>query len=402
MVGTVRTITALEPSAPMSIPHAEGDHELATHSARTRRVSSFDYWIRRSPFFQATQRAGCNRYSFANHMYQPASFGDPLEAYWKLANDVTLWDVGTERQVEITGRDALAFTNMLTPRDVAKCPVGRCRYALVTSVEGGVVNDPVLLRLADGRFWLSTSDSDLLLWAKGVAINSGLDVEIREPDVSPVQIQGPKSTGVIEALFGGSVTLAPYELVETDLDGMPVVVSRTGWSGEIGYEIFLYDGRNGDVLWERVLVAGRPFGIAVTGPSDANRVEAGILAYRSDMDMTTNPFEIGLERLVDLDTPADFIGKAALTRIRDEGVTRRLVGIQIAGEPLPLPFEARWPVTAGGASIGEVTVAVYSPRLRKNIGYAMVSISHAALGTALGIEAPWGTATAVVAEKPFR
>ena len=329
-------------------------------------MSSFDYWIRRSPFFQATQRAGCNRYSFANHMYQPASFGDPLEAYWKLANDVTLWDVGTERQVEITGPDALAFTNMLTPRDVSRCPVGRCRYALVTSVEGGIVNDPVLLRLADNRFWLSTSDSDLLLWARGVAINSGL------------------------------------ELVQTDLDGMSVVVSRTGWSGEVGYEIFLYDGRNGDALWQRVLAAGQPFGIAVTGPSDANRVEAGILAYRSDMDMTTNPFELGLERLVDLDTPADFIGKQALTRIRDEGVTRMLVGIQIAGEPLPLPFEARWPVTAGGASIGEVTVAVYSPRLRKNLGYAMVNISHAALGTGLDIEAPWGTATAIVAEKPFR
>ena len=260
----------------------------------------------------------------------------------------------------------------------------------------------MLLRLADNRFWFSTSDSDLLLWAKGVAINSGLDVEIREPDVSPVQIQGPKSTGVIDALFGGRVTLAPYELVQTDLDGMPVVVSRTGWSGEVGYEIFLYDGRNGDALWQRVLAAGQPFGIAVTGPSDANRVEAGILAYRSDMDMTTNPFELGLERLVDLDTPADFIGKQALTRIRDEGVTRMLVGIQIAGEPLPLPFEARWPVTAGGASIGEVTVAVYSPRLRKNLGYAMVNISHAALGTGLDIEAPWGTATAIVAEKPFR
>jgi glycine cleavage system aminomethyltransferase T len=128
--------------------------------------------------------------------------------------------------------------------------------------------------------------------------------------------------------------------VQTDLDRMPVVVSRTGWSGEVGYEIFLYDGRNGDALWERVLVAGRPFGIAVTGPSDANRVEAGILAYRSDMDLTTNPFEIGLERLVDLDTPADFIGKVALTRIRDEGVTRRLVGIEISGEPLPFPTRA--------------------------------------------------------------
>ena len=197
-------------------------------------MSSVDYWIRQSPYFQATLRAGCNRYSFANHMYQPASYGDPLEAYWKLANDVTLWDVGTERQVEITGVDAFAFTDMLTPRDVSKCAVGRCRYVLITTPEGGIVNDPVMLRLGPGRFWLSTSDSDLLLWAKGVSVNSGMDVQIEEPDVSPVQIQGPKSPGLIEALFGGRVNLAPYELVETNLDGIPVVVSRTGWSGEVG------------------------------------------------------------------------------------------------------------------------------------------------------------------------
>ena len=334
-------------------------------------------------------------------MYQPASFGDPLEAYWKLVTDVTLWDVGTERQVEITGRDALAFTNMLTPRNVAKCPVGRCRYALITTPDGGIVNDPVLLRLGESHFWLSTSDSDLLLWAKGVSINSGLDVEIGEPDVSPLQIQGPKSADVIDALFKGRVALGPYELVQTELDGMPVVVSRTGWSGELGYEIFLRDGDYGDALWERVLTDGAPFGIAVTGPSDVNRVEAGILAYRSDMDMTTNPFEIGLERLVDLDTPEDFIGKPVLTRIRDEGVTRKLVGIQILGGPLPLPFEERWPVTASGSHVGEVTVAVYSPRLDMNIGYAMVGIGHSALGASLDVETPWGTTAAVVTDKPF-
>jgi glycine cleavage system aminomethyltransferase T len=365
-------------------------------------VSAVDYWIRQSPYFEATLRAGCNRYSFANHMYQPAAYGDPLEAYWKLANDVTLWDVGTERQVEITGVDAFAFTDMLTPRDLEKCPVGRCRYALITTPEGGIINDPVVLRLEPGHFWLSTSDSDLLLWARGVAVNSGMAVHIEEPDVSPVQIQGPKSPGVIEALFGGRVTLAPFELVQTNLDGIPIVVSRTGWSGEVGYEIFLRDRRDGDALWERVMTAGQPYGITVTGPSDVNRVEAGILGYRSDMDMTTNPFEVGLERMVDLDTPRAFIGKAALSRIRDEGVTRKLVGIEILGDPLPLPFEARWPVIAGGSHVGEVTVAVYSPRLRKNLGYAMVPIGHMALGTSLAIEAPWGTATAVVAEKPFR
>ena len=366
-------------------------------------MSGYDYWIRRSPFFEATLRAGCNRFSFANHMYQPAGYGDsdPLDAYWHLVNGVTLWDVGTERQVEITGPDAFAFTNLLTTRDLHACPVGRCRYAPVTAAHGGIVNDPVLLRLADNHFWLSCSDSDLLLWASGVAVNSGLDVHIGEPDVSPVQIQGPRSPEVIEALFGEEGALAPYQLVQTELDGMPVVLSRTGWSAEIGFEIFLRDGRFGDDLWDRVLAAGGPAGIVVTGPSDANRVEAGILGYRSDIDLSTNPFEAGMGRLVDLDTPDDFIGKGALARIREEGVKRSLVGIELPGDPLADPFLERWPVSAGGRPIGEATVVVESPRLEKTIGYAMVAVDHAAPGNEIEVHTPSGERPARVAELPF-
>jgi glycine cleavage system aminomethyltransferase T len=366
-------------------------------------VSSIDYWIRRSPFFDGARRAGCSRYSFANHMYQPAGFAglDAVAAYWHLVNAVTLWDVGTERQVEITGPDALAFADALTPRDLTKSRIGRCCYTLVTTQEGGIVNDPVLLRLGDNHFWLSTSDSDLLLWVKGVAVHSGLDVHVAEPDVSPVQIQGPKSPGVIDALFGGKVVLAPYQFVQTELDGFPVIVSRTGWSGEVGYEIFLRDHRYGDALWDRVLDAGKPFQIAVTGPSDANRVEAGILGYRSDFDMQTNPFEAGLDRFVNLDAPADFIGKAALLKIREQGITRKLVGIRILGDALPGPFEERWPVMIDGARAGDVTVAVHSPRLEMNIGYAMVPIGRSAPDSRLDIETPWGPATAIVTAMPF-
>jgi aminomethyltransferase len=366
-------------------------------------VNSFDYWIRRSPFFNGARRAGCTRYSFANHMYQPASYQhhDAVAAYWQLVNGVTLWDVGTERQVEITGADAQAFANTLTPRNVTACRVGRSCYTLITSEEGGIVNDPLLFRLAENHFWLSSSDSDLLLWVKGAAVNSPFDVQVREPDVSPVQIQGPKSPAVIEALFAGRVVLARYEFVETELAGIPVLVSRTGWSGETGYEIFLRDSRYGDALWDRVLAAGRPHDMAVTGPSDANRVEAGILAYRSDMDLGTNPFELGLDRFVHLDAPGDFIGKRALLRARAQGIARKLVGIRILGDPLPVPFEERWPVAVGGSRTGDVTVAVFSPRLNMNIGYAMVRIGDAALGTQLRVEAPFGPVTAVVSEMPF-
>ena len=182
---------------------------------------------------------------------------------------------------------------------------------------------------------------------------------------------------------------------------MPLVVTRPGWSGEVGYEIFLRDGAFGDRLWEWVLEVGRPHGIAVTGPSDIRRVEAGILGYGADMDLSTNPFEVGLERLVDLDKPADFIGKTALQRIERKGVSRRLVGIEIPGAPLPGPFEARWPVLQDGAKLGEVTIALHSPRLARNIGYAIVPTGLSALGTKLAIETPWGETAAVVAEKPF-
>ena len=369
---------------------------------RAATASDLDYWIRRSPFFEAARRYGARHQAVANHIYQPSGYDDPVAEYWKLVEGVTLWDVGTERQVEVTGRDACAFAELLTPRDLSKLRVGRCRYTVVVSQEGGIVNDPVLLRLGRNRFWFSTSDSDLLLWAKGVAVGAGLKVAIAEPDVSPLQVQGPKSPPVIEALFGPEIAgLGYYHLREIELDGMPLVVTRTGWSGGQGYEIFLRDGSFGERLWERVLEAGRPHGIAVTGPSDIRRVEAGILGYRSDMDLSTNPFEVGLERLVDLDKPADFIGKAALTRIAKQGVRRRLVGIEIPGEPLTALFEARWPVLQDGAKVGEVTIALHSPRLAKNIGYAMVPVALAALGTNLTLETPWGEAEAAVAEKPF-
>ena len=361
-----------------------------------------NYWTRRSPFFEGARRAGCQGFAIANHMYQPNAYDDPVTEYWHLINGVTLWDVGTERQVEISGPDAASFVDPLTPRDVTKVAPGKCRYIIVTSEQGGIVNDPVMLRLAEDRYWLSTSDSDLLLWAKGIAVHAGMDVRIDEPDVSPVQIQGPKSKAVIEALFGEAVAgLAYYTLAETVLDDIPVVVTRTGWSGEFGYEVFLRDSQYGDALWDRILEAGEPHGIAVTGPSDIRRVEAGILGYRSDIDLDINPFEAGMERLLDLDSDRSFIGKAALLKIRETGVSRRIVGVELAGEPLDQGiFTERWPATKGGR-IGEILIALYSPRLDKNIGYAMVAIEHASPGATMTVETPDGDRAARVVEMPF-
>ena len=361
-----------------------------------------NYWTRRSPFFESARRAGCKGWSVANHMYQPHSYDDPIVEYWQLINGVTLWDVGTERQVEIQGPDAAAFVDRLTPRDVTKVAPGQCRYLIITSEEGGIVNDPVMLRLAADRYWLSCSDSDLLLWAKGISVSAGMDVRIHEPDVSPVQIQGPKSRAVIEALFGADIAgLAYYTLAETNLDHIPVVVTRTGWSGEFGYEVFLRDRRFGAELWDRILEAGKPQSIAVTGPSDIRRVEAGILGYGSDIDLDTNPFETGMERLLDLDSGRDFIGREALLRIRDAGVTRRIVGVELSGQPLEQgTFTERWPVIKD-ARVGDVLVALHSPRLEKNIGYAMIAIEHSSIGTSVTVDSPVGELPATVVEMPF-
>jgi aminomethyltransferase len=363
----------------------------------------FGPWYRKSPFFEATRRYGCSAYDIYNHMYLPASYGDPVEEYWHLLTHVTIWDVGVERITEIAGPDAFAFTSLLTPRDLSACSVGQCKYVVITAEDGGIVNDPVLLRLAPDRFWLAAADSDLLLWAKGVAVNAGMDVLLREPDVSPIQVQGPKSRAVLQALFGDTVLELPYYYcTEASLNGIPVVVGRTGWTGEIGYEIYLCDSSRGDELWERVMEAGRGHQIRPIAPCEARRLEAGIFNYGSDMTLSDNPFEVtGLERLVELGKREPFIGRAALERIAAEGVTRKLVGIELDCEPLTSGPAEFWPVSSGGKRVGHVTDAVHSPRLGRNIGYSWVPIQLAGPGTPLDVETPSGVATAKVAQLPF-
>jgi glycine cleavage system T protein len=358
--------------------------------------------IRRSPYFEATQKYGCKGYTVYNHMYLPNFYDDPVKEYWKLVNDVTLWDVSVERIVEIKGPDGLAVTNMLTPRDLTKCRVGQAKYVLITAEDGGIVNDPVLLRLGKNRFWLALADTDVLLWAKALALSKKMNVEISEPDVYPLQVQGPKSKSVMQRLFGNTVVRLPYyHFVETSLDGIPVIVTRTGWTGEIGYEIFLRDSSRGVELWERIMETGKPYDIAPTGPSDIRRIEAGILNWGADMTLANNPYEVGLGWLVDVDKKADFIGKQALKRIKAKGVKRKLVGIEIDDEPIKFNM-TQWKVGRDGKSVGYVTSAIHSPRLKKNIGYAMLPIQHTEVGTELIIAVPEsGDRPARVVPKPF-
>lgn len=362
----------------------------------------FGTQIRKSPYFNATVRWGAQGFSVYNHMYIPRDFGDPEQNFWNLVNSAILCDVAVERQVEITGPDAAKFTQMLTPRNLSNMAVGQCKYVLITNADGGILNDPILLRLAENHFWISLADSDVLLWAQGVAVHSGLDVTICEPDVSPLQLQGPKSGEIMRALFGESIMdLRYYWLREMELDGIPLVVSRTGWSSELGYEIYLRDGTKGDALWERIMAAGKPFGLKPGHTSSIRRIEGGMLSYHADADIHTNPFELGFDRLVDLDMEADFIGKAALRRIKDEGVSRKQVGLVIDGEALSGPNTTFWDVLKEDQTIGKVTSAVYSPRLEQNIALAMVSADMATLGTQVDVMTGSSRVNAFVVERPF-
>jgi glycine cleavage system aminomethyltransferase T len=352
----------------------------------------FGPWYRRSPFFEKTLAAGCSAYDIYNHMYLPGYYADPVEEYWALLRDVTLWDVGVERIVEITGPDASTFTNSLTCRDLTKCAVGQGKYVLITAEDGGIVNDPVLLRIEENRWWLALADSDAGLWARGVAVHSGLDVTVREPEVHPVQVQGPKSKDVIRTLFGGAVAdLRYYWTAQTEVDGIPVVISRTGWTGEVGYEVYLRDPSRGGDLWDRIMEAGKPHDIRPIAPCEARRIEAGIFNYGSDMTIENNPFEVsGLERLVESQA-ADYIGKAALEAIRANGVSRKLVGLEVEGDALPFEIAEKRPAVHRGDPVGTVTDLIWSPRLEKNIGYVWVPIELAGPGTDLEIEGPDGS-----------
>ena len=362
----------------------------------------FGTQIRKSPYFDATVRWGAQGFSVYNHMYIPRDFGDPEQNFWNLVNEAILCDVAVERQVEITGPDAAKFTQMLTCRDLSKMAVGQCKYILITNADGGLLNDPILLRLAENHFWISLADSDILLWAQGVAINSGLDVTIGEPDVTPLQLQGPKSGEIMRVLFGDDIMeLRYYWLREVELNGIPLIVSRTGWSSELGYEIYLRDGSKGDLLWETIMAAGLEFGLKPGHTSSIRRIEGGMLSYHADADMSTNPYELGFDRLVNLDMEADFIGKAALRRIKEEGVSRKQIGLIIDSDPLTAPNTTFWEINLDGAPIGKVTSAVYSPRLEQNIALALVLAEHANIGAQVEVVTKSGPFRATICERPF-
>ncbi len=362
----------------------------------------FGPWYRRSPFFDATRRAGCSAYDVYNHMLLPAYFDDPVTEYWALLNDVTVWDVAVERTVEVSGPGADRLIDMLTCRDLTKCAVGQGKYMIVTAPDGGIINDPVLLHVRPNTWWMQLADSDAGLYALGVATQSGLDVEVKLPDAYPMQVQGAKAAKTLEKLVGPAIyDLKYYWCNFFEIGGIPVLISRTGWTAVQGFEINLLDPTRGDDLWNAVFEAGEEFNIRAVAPVEARRIEAGIFNYGSDMTIEDTPLHLmGLERLVE-DQPQDYIGKAALEELKRTGVDRKLVGIEWPGEELRAELTWFWPVVREGERVGRVTDAVWSPKLERNIGYAWVPIELSAPGTKIDVESEQGELTVTTAEIPF-
>jgi glycine cleavage system aminomethyltransferase T len=369
---------------------AEFDMSLVQRGARNRRT----------PYYEAEQRHGPLGYTVYNHMYFPIRY-DTFEAEFDaLLNDVTVWDVSVERCLEISGPDGFRFAQLMTPRDLSKCAVGQAKYVLIVDSDGGIINDPVLTRMDENTFWFALASSDALLFARGLKnAYPDLDVTIREADVAPMQIQGPKSKDLMRDLLGDEVLDIKYYFFKRfDLDGIPVVVTRTGWTSEVGYEIYLTDTSKGSELWERVMKAGEPHNVRPTGPSDIRRIEGAIFNWGADMTYENNPYELGLDRLVD---DCDNIARDALAKIKAKGVEKTINGLEMDGEPFPALNNTKWPATAGGARVGKVTSAIYSPRLKKNIGYVWLPTALAELGTGVEVETEWGPRAGTIVEMPF-
>lgn len=365
--------------------------------------------IRTTPFHQSVEHAGVTDASVYNKMLLPTSFGDPEAEYRRLTEAVAIWDVAAERQVEVRGPDADACVQYLTARDLSKMKYGQGKYVAMCDHQGRILNDPVLLKL-DDRYWFSLADSDMLLWVKAVAAERGFDVTVEEPDVSPLAVQGPKAEQLIADLFGPHIKALKYFwFIETELsvaDGpsIPLVLCRSGWSKQGGFELFLRDGSRGDELWATVTAAGQKYGIGPGAPNNAERVESGLLSWGGDTTPDSNPFEAGMSRYVDVDLEADYIGKAALVEVAKTGPARLLVGLMIDtadGQAEAWPLSERAPVFAEGRQVGTMSTVVRSPRLNRTLAIAQIETAVVNAGTTVEVPSPDGSRSASINQLPF-
>jgi len=338
---------------------------------------------RKSPFFDRTVSDGATHMTIYNQMFMPVSYGNALAEYNKLIKGVSMWDVAAQRQVEIKGPDAEKLIRYITPRNLKDCPIGKGKYTPICDHDGRLLNDPVVLRLEEQKFWLSISDSDILLWVRAIAKEGKYNVEVSEPDVSPLAIQGPKAVEVVAELFGDWIRdLKHFWFKETELDGIPLVVARSGWSKQGGYELYLCDGTRGLTLWDKVKEAGKPFDIGPGAPNYIERLESGLLSYGADTHPDSTPFEVGMDKWVNLDRKDDFIGKQALIRHFKDGPKRKLVGVIFDGDPVTFN-EHPWVARVDGTIAGTIRSVCHSPRRKSNIGFALLETKYAEIGTKL-------------------
>ncbi|MEL6476813.1 MAG: glycine cleavage T C-terminal barrel domain-containing protein [Pseudomonadota bacterium] len=334
--------------------------------------------VRRSPYYAATVADGVRAFSTYNHMLMPTSYGDPMGEYWRLIEGVSMWDVAVERQVEVAGPDAAKLVQILCPRKLDRLQPGRGWYVPICDHRGVLINDPILLMLAEDRYWFSIADGDLLLFARAIAAERGLDVTVFEPEVAPLAIQGPKAEDVVADLFGDEIrAVRHFAFEERMLDDIALVVARSGWSKQGGFELYLSDPGRGIELWNRVREAGQPHGIGPGAPNNMERIESGLLSWGGDTDDNTNPFEVRMERYVHLDAPDDVVGIDALRRIHEAGPARHQMGIEIEIDGQLSGLDQWSQVVEDGVLLGHVTAHTWSPRLERNIGLALVDRSLA-------------------------
>jgi aminomethyltransferase len=369
--------------------------------------------FRKSCYFDATLRWGVQKFAPYNHMLLPILYSSTEDEYHSLRNDVCLWDVAAERQIEVAGEDATQLVELLTPRKLGSMKVGEARYAIMTDEQGMVINDPVVLRVGDAKYWFSIADSDMLFWIKGLALGRGLNVKVTEPDVSPLAVQGPKSLPLMKELFGDWVEdLKSFQFRATDLDGIPMLLCRSGWSPERGYELFLMDGSRGDELWEKVMAAGQKYSIKPGCPNHIRRIEGGMLSFGNDVSPQNSILELGLpEKWCFTDKP-EFLGKAAIKELSESGGPKqKVVGLEFEKTavedrnvgPLMKPWDVLAVDNEGKTVVvGWVTSVVFSPAMETHLAIATVSAEMSSAATEVLVDTAVGDRrSAFVRKLPF-
>ncbi len=333
--------------------------------AKSRRVRS-------TPYTSRIENQGVTAYSVYNHMLLPAAFGSLEDSYHHLKEHVQVWDVAGERQVEILGKDSAKLVQLMTCRDLSKSKVGRCYYCPIIDDKAGLINDPVILKLSEDRWWVSIADSDVILFAKGLAIGSNFDVKIFEPNVDILAVQGPKSFKLMENIFGKKITEMKFFGFEYfDFVGAKHLIARSGWSKQGGYEIYVENKKSGLALYDKLFEAGKEFNVKPGCPNLIERIESALLSYGNDMDNDDNPLECGLDKYVNLDSEVNFLGKEKLKEIKTKGITRKLMGVIIETKEINVSKSISI-INHKNSKIGELRSGVYSPHFKKVIGIAML------------------------------